>query len=51
MQASDQGAYISFRPGGTCDAATITLGTDERTMKITCEGPSLPYHIVKEEVQ
>jgi prepilin-type N-terminal cleavage/methylation domain-containing protein len=51
MQASDQGAYISFRPGGTCDTATIVLGSDERTLSITCEGPSLSYHIVKEGQQ
>jgi type II secretion system protein H len=48
IPASDQGAYVAFRSGGTCDPATITLSTDARTMRVTCEGPSLSFHIVKE---
>jgi prepilin-type N-terminal cleavage/methylation domain-containing protein len=49
MQASDQGAYIAFRPGGTCDPATITLSNDAYNINIRSEGPSLGYHIVKED--
>jgi type II secretion system protein H len=47
IQASAQGMYIAFRPGGKTDPATVTLASATNTIQVTCESPLGSFHIVK----
>ena len=47
IQASAQGAYIAFRPGGKTDPATIKLASETNTIQVACESPLGSFHIVK----
>jgi type II secretion system protein H len=47
VETSDQGAFISFRPGGQTDPATITLASANNSVQVACEAPLGSYHVVK----
>jgi type II secretion system protein H len=47
IQASAQGEYIAFRPGGRTDPATITLVSETNTIQVACESPLGTFHVVK----
>jgi prepilin-type N-terminal cleavage/methylation domain-containing protein len=47
----DQTIFISFRPGGRTDVATITLAYNEHYAYVACETPSGMFHITENKPQ